>query len=53
MERVSVVVELRRPARDGSVRLLHPRTADQRLELIRLAHWARCGKGLSYRQVVT
>jgi hypothetical protein len=48
---MAVAIELRKPGRDGKVRLLHPRDQRERWRLIHLAHQSRCELGLSYRQV--
>ncbi len=47
---MSVAIELRKPGKDGRVRLLHPRTDQERWRLIQLAHESHCELGLSYRQ---
>jgi hypothetical protein len=51
VERVAVAIELRKPGRDGKLRLLHPRPRPERGWLIRLAHQSRCELGLSYRAI--
>jgi len=50
VEPVAVVVELRKPDKDGKLRLLHPRTDAERGRLIRGADRAVCELGMSYRQ---
>jgi hypothetical protein len=49
-ERVPVSIELRRPGKDGRVRLIHPRPEQERTRLIELCHQSQCELHLSYRQ---
>lgn len=47
---MAVAIELRKPGKDGRVRLLHPRDQRERWRLINLAHQSVCELGLSFRQ---